>query len=204
MSDTVKVNVSAKWLRHRFNCTLDFIRSTCKGSCCQRSSKAALIALLQDEEEIHKALGYRVENHLLMPKDGTKLCPHQQADGLCRVHKTLQPFGCIASPFTLRKNTLIIRQRYSVMRCHGHGEQAHIVFFDSLVLLFGEAEAQRVSNLIDETDADKIDAFMLRDSYESIKYLDSLRIKQRDSESQTHHAAGGQRETSQSTSQTRK
>lgn len=91
-----------------------------------------------------EARGQRVvEGRLVTP---AKRCPFQTDANLCGIHFTPdKPFGCIASPFTLNaNNTLIVRNRYRLLRCYKDGTApAYKAFAASLTLLFGEAEAAR-------------------------------------------------------------
>ncbi len=144
------VRVSDKWARHPFQCSPEYIRTNCHGGCCEGSDKV-LISLLPEEAEAHQAKGYAVGAGKLLPDPITGKCPHKAVDGLCRVHGTsMKPFGCVASPFNLNPSgTLIIRNRYSLMKCHGKGAEAYKVFRASLDLLFGVEEADRVTKKLD-------------------------------------------------------
>lgn len=135
-----------------------------------------LISLLPEEAERQKQLGYAVKDGKLCASPTTHKCPHISPDGLCRIHFTPdKPFGCIASPFTLNKaNTLIIRNRYSMMKCHGEGDYAYRVFRASLDLIFGKEEAQRICDYYDHNDGD-LTAYMTKENYDRIIYLDSLK-----------------------------
>lgn len=171
----IKVKISGKWIKHKFRCSEDYIRNVCHGSCCTGSDKV-LISLLPDEAERQKQLGYAVKDGKLCASPTTHKCPHISPDGLCRIHFTPdKPFGCIASPFTLNKaNTLIIRNRYSMMKCHGDGDYAYRVFRASLDLIFGKEEAQRICDYYDHNDGD-LTAYMTKENYDKIIYLDSLK-----------------------------
>lgn len=169
------VTVSSKWARHLFACSVGYITGACKGGCCEGSDKI-LISLLPEEQERQTAAGYSVTDGLLQPDARTGKCPHKQANGLCGVHGTaLKPFGCIASPFTLNfGGTLIVRNRYSMMRCHGQGEPAYKTFRASLDLIFGPEEAARVCVALDGGAGD-VRATMPTTSYEALRYLDGLK-----------------------------
>lgn len=171
----VPVPISTKWARHLFACSPEYIRSVCHGSCCEGSDKI-LVSLLPEEQERHEAAGFAVAQGLLQPDPKTGKCPHKRADGLCAVHGSdMKPFGCIASPFTLNAGgTLIIRNRYSRMRCHGSGQPAYRTFRASLDLLFGEDEATRICDALDAGDED-ITAQMTRANYDALRYLDGLK-----------------------------
>ncbi len=171
----IDVRISGKWSHHKFNCTEDYIKNVCHGRCCEGSDKI-LISLLPEEQEKYREKGYDVKDGLLQPNKETGMCPNKLPLGLCGVHYTdMQPFGCIASPFTLNNSdTLIIRNRYSLMKCHGKGEPAYKTFRKSFDLIFGKEEAERVCLLLDKTDND-ITAKMPHKSYINLKYLDELK-----------------------------
>jgi len=169
------IKISAKWAKHKFNCTKDYILSTCHGSCCQGSDRI-LISLLPNEAELQLARGFNVIDGLLQPDPMTGKCPHKLSNGFCGVHGTeLKPFGCIASPFTLNDNdTLIIRNRYSKMRCFGSGEPAYKTFRASLDLILGQEESERVCQLLETTNSD-VKATISESVYQAIRYLDGLK-----------------------------
>lgn len=171
----IKVKISGKWIKKKFRCSVDYIKNVCHGGCCTGSDKV-LISLLPDEEKRQEELGFKVKDGKLCASSSTHKCPHIQPDGLCKIHFTPdKPFGCIASPFTLTKgNTLIIRNRYSRMKCFGDGEYSYKVFRASLDLIFGKEEAQRICDYYDRNDGDLI-AYMPKANYEKIIYLDSLK-----------------------------
>lgn len=170
-----QVKVSSKWARHCFSCTTKYITEQCHGGCCEGSDKI-MVSLLPEEVEIQEGAGFHVVAGMLQPDVATGKCPHKKENGLCGVHDTpMQPFGCIASPFTLNAGrTLIIRNRYNMMKCHGHGEPAYKVFRASLELLFGEEEALRISNHLDSGGGDIV-ATMAEGVPEALMYLDGLK-----------------------------
>ncbi len=173
----VQVTVSGKWARHAFRCDPDYIVGSCKGRCCEGSDKI-LISLTPDEEAWHKANGYAVKDGLLQPSPETGVCPHKTADGLCGLHGTPnKPFGCIASPFTLNSaGTLIIRHRYSMLKCHNAagGQPAYLTFKESLRIIFGPVEADRIIAEL-EAGAEDVPATMPASSYRKLVYLDGLK-----------------------------
>ena len=173
-SDSVAVNVSGKWLRHCFECTPEYIKTTCRGRCCQGTGEI-LVSLLPAEQTAKKAAGLPVADGMLLAAE-TGVCPHKEASGFCGVHGTDdKPFGCIASPFTLNNGgTLIVRNRYTRLKCHGHGEPAFKTFRTSLDLIFGEMEAGRIADA-SEAGADTIPATMSAESYERLRYLDGVK-----------------------------
>ncbi|KKL09787.1 hypothetical protein LCGC14_2562370 [marine sediment metagenome] len=170
------VKISSRWARHLFACTQPYILSVCKGRCCQGTDRL-LIALTPDEAEVQTLLGKVVTGGLLQP-DERGLCPWKHHDGLCGLHGTRdKPLGCVASPFTLNSNdTLIIRNRYSRMRCHGTGEPAYKVFRASLDAVFGMPEADRIVGLLDAGCGD-ITATMLSATYNYLRLLDGLKTR---------------------------
>lgn len=149
------IKVSAKMARLRFNgCNRDYIKKVCHGACCRSSTAGMLVTIHPSEKEKIKARGGVVKNSFLQPRPTEKHCPFQNKDFLCDLHRTpAKPFGCIASPFTLNKNgTLIIRNRYKLLKCYNKGKRlpAYKAFRSSLVLIFGEEEATRISNHFDK------------------------------------------------------
>ena len=135
-----------------------------------------MVSLLPDEQVKHQQKGYEVKDGFLQADPKTGLCPHKRQDGFCGVHGTaLKPFGCIASPFTLNKTgTLIIRDRYTKLKCHGTGEPAYKTFRASLDLIFGDDEAERVCEDL-ESGKSGITAKIPEGSYHAIRYLDGLK-----------------------------
>ena len=174
MGETL-IKISRKWLTKRFCCSYDYIINNCKGRCCEGTNKI-MVSLLPEEEKWHKKNGFGVLNGFLLPDKITKKCPHKLPTGLCSLHNTeFKPFGCIASPLTLNsKNTLIIRYRYSRLKCYGTGDYAYNTFKESLILLFGLQETANIIYQIENYHND-IFANMDMDIYNKLKYLDSLK-----------------------------
>jgi len=170
----IPIKISTNWLNKKFLCSYDYILKECKGRCCQSSDKI-LISLLPNEINNFIELGRKVENNLLCA-DSRNICPEKNDNGLCNLHNThLKPFGCIASPFTINKNnTLIIRYRYSRLKCFGNGEPAYKVFKPSLDLIFGKDESERICKEIQENKTDII-ANITEENLNKIKYLDKLK-----------------------------
>lgn len=168
----MQIKISKKWLNHKFNCNTDYIKTVCKGRCCEGTNKI-LISLLPEEETQQKQIGNKVENHLLLPDPKTGKCPNKTEDGLCKLHYTdIKPFGCIISPFTINKNnTLIIRHRYSKFKCHGTGKPAYITFKDSLTKLFGEDQYNILIN--DINNKDDLYLKISGKTINKLKYLDN-------------------------------
>jgi len=175
MMQSQMVAVSGKWARHLFDCSVEHILEHCHGGCCE-GANGIMVCLLPAEVVKQEAAGFATNGELLLRDTVTGKCPHKLASGLCAVHDTdLKPFGCIASPFTLNRNdTLIVRYRYSRMKCHGEGKPAYVVFRSSLDLLFGVDEAERVCAELAKG-VDRVRAEMPRQSYENLKYLDAMK-----------------------------
>lgn len=162
-------------MQHLFTCNPEYIQEYCKGRCC-RGTKKIMVNLLPKEEKLQRDAGYDVRDGFLQADPDTKLCPHQLSNGLCGVHGTdLKPFGCVASPFTLNKNDmLIVRHRYSLFKCHGRGKPAYITFRASLDLIFGIEEANRICEMLDHKSGD-FWAKISEENYLKLKYLDNLK-----------------------------
>ncbi len=140
-----------------------------------------MIALLPKEQQWHIQQGYSVQNGFLYPNESETLCPHLAHEtGLCAVHFTAhKPFSCIKSPFTLNKsNTLVMRRRNTCFKCFGIGQPAYRVFYASLLLMFNEAEAERICKMA-ETSTDDFYAEMDEQVWEKIQYLVRLRAQEK-------------------------
>lgn len=171
----IEVKVSAKWANQLFSCNVDYIRSVCRGRCCQ-GSKRILISLLPTEAQKMHRFGFEVKDNLLQPA-ANGLCPAKADDGLCRLHGSLsKPFGCVASPFTFNKNkTLVIRHRYVMMPCHGKGQlPAYVTFRASLDAIFGKKGAALLCEALTYGTQDVI-TFVRKTTYDNMVYLDSLK-----------------------------
>lgn len=182
-SGFMPVTISAKWMRHRFMCSEDYIVNECHGRCCEGAKGQTLISILPKEEEIQVGLGEKVLNNKLVPNPETGKCPHKAECGLCNLHKVnLKPFGCVASPFTLNSGgTLILRYRYSRLKCHRHpneedGLPAYVVFRAGLDLIFGVDDAERICKML-ELGCGDISVLMPVESYNNIYFLDSIKKK---------------------------
>jgi len=139
----IDVKISVKSLKQRFQvCEPNYIKKVCHGRCCEGSA-GLMVTIHETEKARFEEMGIAVENGFI--KDTCGVCP-LKADDLCTVHEE-KPFGCKASPFTLNKNgTLIIRNRYRLLRCYNtpdsiHAYEAHRW---SLVQIFGEEEVNRL------------------------------------------------------------
>lgn len=185
LPSTVAVKVSAAMARIAFTeCGPACIEQNgCKGNCCKSPGKpgGCFVTVHPDEQKYVEKAGATVIDGMIVAPPGTKGCPFQKADGLCGVHGTkAQPFGCIASPFTLnKKGTLIIRQRYTVLPCHlgpGAKEPAYKVFRSSLVLIFGETETRRITAKLDSGSGD-FTAQISRPVYNKLVSNDAVKRK---------------------------
>jgi DNA modification methylase len=180
-----KVKVSAAMARLEFaGCQPDYIRDVCHASCCQSSSSptGTIITIHPREVPAIEARGGVVKDGLLQPKPGEKKCPFKTTEDLCGIHFTPdKPFGCIASPFTLNANgTLIVRNRYKTLKCYKDGDKvpAYKAFSASLKLIFGEAEAARITAHLD-AGGDDIMANMPAASYETLMTNDEIKHHQK-------------------------
>ena len=157
----VSVKVSAKSLKLEFvPCSPSFIENVCHGKCCDAPSRpdGCMVTINPEEQHNIESLGGVVVNGLLKPRKDKKGGPFK-VDGLCSLHGTKnKPFGCVASPFTLNSNnTLIVRNRYKMLPCYKASKgkiPAYKAHKASLELIFGEAEAGRISKHLDECDSD--------------------------------------------------
>jgi len=146
-NNSVPVKISSKSARQLFKgCNINYIRSICKGRCCEGTNHIS-VAIHPTEQARIESQGGIVKNGFLTP-DGRGLCPFKTDDGLCKLHGTgNKPLGCIASPFDLNSNdTLIIRNRYRLLRCFKNGTvPAYLAFQSSLDALFGK-DSQTIIN----------------------------------------------------------
>lgn len=169
--DGYPVKISAKSARLMFTeCGPACIEQNgCGGNCCDAPSKpgGCLVTVHPSEAAHIAALGGVVENGRLVPEPGQKGCPFKHK-GLCAIHKAGKPFGCVASPFTVNKaGTLIVRNRYKLLPCYKGGgakAEAYKVFRTSLVAIFGEDEAARITAHLDGG-GDDLMATALPDAY---------------------------------------
>lgn len=155
----LSIKISSKSMQQIFQgCTNDFVKNVCNGSCCRSSTNEAgiLVTIHPSEKENIINAGGEVENNLLKPQN--KRCPFQNNDNLCDLHTTdIKPFGCIVSPFTLNKNnTLIVRNRYRLLKCfnHAEGQPAYKTFSASLIKLFGIENYNYIKDHFDNNGGD--------------------------------------------------
>jgi len=149
--DSVSIKISAKSVRQLFKgCTQEYITKVCKGKCCEGSGELS-VAISEREKNGIEELGAEVKGGLIVADKRGK-CPFKRPDGLCGLHGTVRkPIGCRASPFTLNKNnTLIVRNRYRLMRCYKGGTvPAYKAYSESLVALFGSDIAAEITTHLD-------------------------------------------------------
>jgi hypothetical protein len=150
------VKISNKSLKLLFHeCTPEYIKTVCKGKCCESAKHGTIITIHPSEEETIKLCGGVVKDGLLQSKDK---CVFKTKDNLCSLHATgKKPFGCIASPFTLNKNnTLIVRNRYKLLKCYKESDKkpAYKVFQESLDEIFGMDIAELICETLDKSDVD--------------------------------------------------
>lgn len=181
LPEMVTVKLSAKSANQLFNgCDPDYIKNVCHASCCQSSTSetGTMITIHPSEIPIIEARGGIIKAGLLQPRVGEKRCPFKTDDELCGLHFTPdKPFGCIASPFTLNNNnTLIVRNRYRMLRCYNDGKRipAYKAFRASLDLIFGKEEAQRICEHLEAGGGD-ITAEMSRHHYLMLKDNDDIK-----------------------------
>jgi Putative zinc- or iron-chelating domain len=176
MSDEPYVLVSSRQMRQLFHgCEPTYIRDVCKGACCRSSKSGTFIQIAADEVGRIAAQGGRVVDGLLVAAGGR--CQFQARDSnLCELHETPdKPFGCVASPFVLTsRDTLVVRNRYRLLRCYGAGLPAYRAFAASLRLLFGRAGAGLLEMHLDRG-GDDLRLPMLRHSYRHLKQLAGAR-----------------------------
>jgi hypothetical protein len=117
-----------------------------------------MITIHPSEIPTIEALGGMVKGGLLQPRAGEHKCPFKTTADLCGLHETPdKPFGCIASPFTLNaKNTLIVRNRYRLLKCYNDGRKipAYLAFNASLRLIFGVDLAADITAHFDNNGGD--------------------------------------------------
>jgi len=139
------VKVSGKSLRQMFHeCDVEYVSTVCHGRCCE-GSKGILVTVHPLEVEKYEALGAVIQNGFI-EADGRGLCPFKTDDGRCATHED-KPFGCRASPFTLtKKGTLIIRNRYRLLRCYScdNSKPAYSAHRWSLEQIFGAAMTDKI------------------------------------------------------------
>lgn len=120
----IPVKVSSASMRQLFRpCDPVFIADVCHASCCRSTTDPTGIAVtVTDTAEADRIEreGATVDRVTLRIEPVRRRCPFQDpTTHLCDLHDGRQPFGCIASPFTLSKrDTLIVRNRYRMLKCY--------------------------------------------------------------------------------------
>ena len=166
------VKVSAKSARLLFNgCDPLFIASICHSRCCDSPGRPTGMMVTVHPFEQHRIekRGGVVADGFLQPSNGCRGCPFKSLEThLCGLHGSGdKPFGCIASPFTLNQNdTLIVRNRYKLLPCYKAGRliPAYRAFSESLSLIFGKTEAERIVEHLDN-DGDDLHAEVMPLAY---------------------------------------
>jgi hypothetical protein len=159
--DFIDIKVSVKNCMTPFNgCQTDYILNICKGCCCDShgTTNGCLIGVVPEEEEGIKKLGFDIIDGYIQPLKGKKGCPFKLESGFCELHnKPEKPIGCIFSPFTLNdNNTLIVKNRNRRLRCYNAEPKipAYKSYKFSLITMFGEDEANRITKLLDSGSGD--------------------------------------------------
>ncbi len=177
---TRNVVISAKTMRLEFNgCDPEFIQGTCKGRCCWVSSnpRGTTIHVEPDEAAALQALGVEIDFEstlvtVVKPGCRTPRCFFQcVATGMCEIHGKGKPRSCYQSPFMLSKrDRLVIRNRYKMLPCYRAAPRLPVyrAFSSGLTLLFGAAEAARITAHLDGGGGD-CDAAMLEERYHFLK-----------------------------------
>jgi len=129
-------------------CEEGFVRDVCHGACCVPGPKGGALERITIAM-IGAGTHYRSGADIVMSREC--LCPHFTADYHCGMHGSPdKPWDCVVAPFTLSSNNLLgVYNRYRLLPCFkaGRALPAYEAFRTSLVTLFGEAEADRVSFL---------------------------------------------------------
>lgn len=150
----VRVNIAA--LQQPFRpCDPEFIANVCHGACCRSTVDPTGIAVVVTPAEAVRLRrrGATVDDETgrIAPQD--RRCPFQSPEtNLCTVHTDDEPLGCAISPFTINPtNTLIVRNRYRLLKCYkaeGAIPIAH-AHRRSLELIFGAAATDVIVRAVD-------------------------------------------------------
>ena len=173
----IKIKVSTKWLNKKFGCNKDFIKTFCKGKCCNGSNKL-LVSLLPQETKILQTQfsDCKIKNNKIVGKN--KECYFKDKYGFCKIHNTkYKPLGCVFSPFKINKNnTLIIRHRYIKFPCFNKedGKPAYITFNDSLTRVFGEKIYKLIKKKMKENTSDFF-VYIDNDVLEKLNFLEKVK-----------------------------
>ena len=153
----MKGRASNKSMRQLFHpCTPDFIANVCHASCCRSTTDPTGIAVTvtgRKEAQRIKARGGTVDPHTLRIQPVNRRCPFQHADThFCTIHDDDEPFGCIASPFTITtKGTIIVRNRYRMLKCYKAPDAIEVyrAHRRSLIHILGQDQATRLTDYLD-------------------------------------------------------
>lgn len=158
----IRVIVSAANMRQMFRpCDPTFIADVCRAACCRSTTDPTGIAVTVTgpaEAERVSAQGAAVDLDTLRIQPVRRRCPFQDpATHLCGIHDGRQPFGCVASPFTLSpKNRLIVRNRYRMLKCYrAEGAlPAYLAHPASLTAILGASQAAALTAHLDSGGGD--------------------------------------------------
>jgi hypothetical protein len=181
MPELVRIKVSAASARLPFNgCEPTYIRDVCHAKCCDAPGRptGTLITIHPSEQSRIEAMGAVVQDGLLQPREGERKCPFKTLDHLCGIHfEKGEPFGCIASPFTLNTNdTLIVRNRYKLLPCYNDGPRtpAYRAFAESLVLILGADQARQVTAHLNDGGGD-VSVMIRRTTWQMLRENDAIK-----------------------------
>lgn len=171
-------------MRLLFNgCQPDFIRDVCHGRCCWVSGdpNGTTIKVEPDQRTLLTTQGAKFNGSVLITIGEPKRCGFQDRScGTCSLHNTpAKPRSCIQSPFMLTVNDkLIIRNRYKMLSCYEAEPKLPVykAFATGLVLLFGEEEAKRLTDHL-ENGGNDIIGYMLAERYHFIKEVKAIWTK---------------------------
>ena len=142
-------------------CAPDFIATVCHASCCRSSTDPTGIVVTvtgPSEAQQIEALGGNVDRQTWRIEPIGKRCPFQHAEShLCTIHDDGEPFGCIASPFTItNRGTLIVRNRYRMLRCYRApgAVEVYRAHRRSLDQILGSDQAAELAAYLDEGGTD--------------------------------------------------
>ena len=149
------ITISYKSLLQKFQvCEPRYINKICKGRCCEGINKL-LITIHPKEKERIKNFGGVIEDNFLINKNYDNKCFFKK-ENLCTIHDN-KPYGCLFSPFTLsKKDTLIVRNRYRLLRCYNTKDAVfiYIAHKNSLLSIVGEKNynliCKNMKNLINK------------------------------------------------------
>ena len=148
---------SVKSMRQLFHpCAPDFIANICHASCCRSSTDPTGIAVTvtgPTEAQRIEGRGGTVDRRTWRIQPVNKRCPFQHPEThLCTIHDDDEPFGCIASPFTItNRGTLIVRNRYRLLRCYRApgAIEVYRAHRRSLDIILGSVQAGQLAAYLD-------------------------------------------------------